>query len=93
MLTLPSHLRLRLPSGLFPSVFPTKILYAPLISPYMLRAPLISFFLIFSPEKYVVSSTDYETPYGLVFSTPVFCRHQHNFIIIQVTYFVINEIT
>jgi len=39
ILLLFSHLRLSLPSGLFPSDLPTKILYAPLLSPkcYMLR--------------------------------------------------------
>jgi hypothetical protein len=34
--------RLGLPSGLFPSGFPTKILYAFLFSPYVLHALLIS---------------------------------------------------
>jgi hypothetical protein len=45
-----SHLRFGLPKDLFPPVFPTKILYAHLRSPYVLRAPLISFFLTWSPE-------------------------------------------
>ena len=33
ILILPSHLLLGLPSGLFPSGFPTKTLYTPLLSP------------------------------------------------------------
>ena len=33
ILIIPSHLRLGLPSGLFPSDFPTKTLYTPLLSP------------------------------------------------------------
>ena len=34
LLLLSTHLRLGLPSGLFPSGFPTRTLYAPLSSPY-----------------------------------------------------------
>ena len=33
ILVISSHLHVGLPSGLFPSDFPTKALYAPLISP------------------------------------------------------------
>ena len=40
------------PSGLFPSGFPTKILYTPLFSPYALHAPPFSFFSILSPEQW-----------------------------------------
>jgi len=54
-----SHLRLGLPSGLFPSGFSTKTLYMPLLSPYVLHASPISFFSILSPEKYLVRSTDH----------------------------------
>ena len=37
--TNPSHLRLGLPSGLFPSVFPTKNLYTPLLSTILATCP------------------------------------------------------
>jgi hypothetical protein len=56
ILILSYHLRLGLPSGLFPSSFPIKTLYTPLLSPYMLHSPPISFFSIWSPEQYWVRS-------------------------------------
>ena len=59
ILILSSHLCLGLPSGPFHSSFPKKILYTPLLPPYVLHAPPISFFLILSPEQYFVSSTDH----------------------------------
>jgi hypothetical protein len=52
------HLRLGLPSGLFPSGFPTKTLYTSLSSPTALHVPPNSFFSILSPAQYWVRSTD-----------------------------------
>ena len=43
ILILSSHLCLCLPSCFFSSGFPTKTLYTPLLSPYALHAPPISF--------------------------------------------------
>ena len=39
MIILSSHLRLGLPSGLFPSCFPTKTLYEPILSPIRATCP------------------------------------------------------
>ena len=50
ILILTYHLRMGLPNYLFPSVFPTKILYTPLFPPFVLHAPIILFFSISSPE-------------------------------------------
>ena len=59
ILILSSHLCLGLPSGLFPSGFPTKTLYTPLPSPYMPHAPPILFFSILPPTQFWVRSTDH----------------------------------
>ena len=53
ILILSSHLCLGLPSGFSPSSFPTKTLYIPLPSPICAVCP-VSFFLIWSPEQYLV---------------------------------------
>jgi hypothetical protein len=56
------HLRLGLPSGLFPSGFPTKILYAFIFSPIVLHATPISSSLTWSFLLYLANSRSYEDP-------------------------------
>ena len=56
ILILSSHLCLGLWNGIFPSGFPTKTLYRPLLSPHMLHAPPTSSFWIWSPKQYWVRS-------------------------------------
>ena len=54
ILILSTHLCLGLPSGLFPSGFPTKTLYTPSPRPYAPHAQPISFFSILSTAQYWV---------------------------------------
>ena len=62
ILILSTHLCLGLPSGLFPSGFPTKTLYTPSPHPYAPHAQPISFFSILSPAQYWVRSTNHLAP-------------------------------
>ena len=64
------HLRLGLPSGLFPFGFPTKTLYTPSPHPYVPHAQPISFFKILSHAQYWVKSTDHLVPRYAISSIP-----------------------
>ena len=51
ILILSSHLRLSLPSGLFPSGFPTKTLYASLLFPHTRYMPRLPYsFRVYHPN-------------------------------------------
>ena len=70
ILILSTHLRLGLPSGLFPSGFPTKTLYTPSLYLYAPHSQPISFFSILSPAQYWVTSTNHLAPRNAVSSIP-----------------------
>ena len=70
ILILSSHLPLGLPSVLFLPGFNTKTLYTPLLSLYVLNAPSISFFSIWSPEQYWARRTDHQVLPPLLSSLP-----------------------
>jgi len=63
ILILSTHLRLVLPIGLLPSVFPIKTLYTPSPHPYAPHAQPISFFSILSSAQYWVN-TDFKSDYN-----------------------------
>jgi hypothetical protein len=63
ILILSSHLRLGLPSGLFPLKHPQQNPVYTSALPIVLHALPISFFSISSPERYWVRSTDHEAPH------------------------------
>ena len=67
---LSTHLRLGLPSGLFPFGFLTKTPYTSSPHPYAPHAQPISFFSILSPAQYWVRSTDHLAPRYAISSIP-----------------------
>ena len=68
ILILSTHLRLGLPSGLFPPFYPPKPCICLSSPTYVLPAPPISFLPILSPEQYWVSTTDHSAPALLLFN-------------------------
>jgi len=72
VLILSIHQRLGLPSGLFPSGFPTDKIYTHSPDPYAPHALPISFFFNLSPAQYWVSITDHlAPPYTISSITPL----------------------
>ena len=66
-----SHLCFGLSSGPIPSGFPTKALYAPLLSPYVLHILPISIVLTWLSEWYMVRSNKHKAFCNVIFSTPL----------------------
>ena len=79
ILILSTHLCLGLPSGLFPSGFPTKTLYTPSPHPYAPHAQSISFFSILSSAQFWVIRLHVLISFLILFSPRVhtYIRHPY----------------
>ena len=77
ILILSTHLRLGLPSGLFPSGFHTKTLYTPLSSPIRATCPAHLILLILSPAQYWARNTNHLAPRYAISSIPPFQQHYY----------------
>ena len=71
VLILSTHLRLGLPSGPFPSGFPSKTLYTLSPHPYAPHAQPISFCSILSPAQYWARGTNHLAPRSVSFIPPL----------------------
>ena len=71
ILTLSSHLRLVLPSGLFPSGFPTRTLYTPLLFLMCATYPAHLILLDLITRTYGVRSINYSATHYVVSPTPL----------------------
>jgi len=71
ILILSLHLRHSLSSGLFPSVFPIKTLYAPLSLPHTCYMSHLSHYF-WSPNWYLMRTAVHKAPHSIVFSTVLF---------------------
>jgi hypothetical protein len=71
VLILSHYLCVALRSVVLPSSFPARILYVPLLSPYVPHALPISFLLVWSLAQYLVRIIDHEARHSAVSSSPL----------------------
>ena len=72
ILILSTHLRLGLPSGLFPTYFPPRTYNSPSPHQHAPHAHAISFLSILSPTQYWVRSANHLAPRYAIFSIPFY---------------------